>query len=71
MQYLSSIIDVHPDFVVNVITNLDTEDPNTRRWLISIAGDMPADEAAETAATIESWVSKSESFHQLISMRYS
>jgi hypothetical protein len=65
MQYLSSIIDVHPDFVVNVITNLDTEDPNTRRWLISIAGDMPADEAAETAATIESWVSKSESFHQL------
>lgn len=65
MQYLNSIVDVHPDFVVTVITNLDTDDPNTRRWLISIAGDMPADAAAETADVIDSWVSESESFQQL------
>jgi hypothetical protein len=65
MQYLNSIVDLHSDFVVKVITNLDTDDSNTRRWLISIAGDLPADAAAETADVIESWVSESESFQQL------
>jgi hypothetical protein len=65
MQYLNSIVDVHPGFVVKVITDLDTDDSNTRRWLISIAGDLPADAAAETVDVIESWVSESESFQQL------
>jgi len=65
MQYLNSIVDVHPGFVVKVITNLDTDDSNTRRWLISITGDLPADAAAETVDVIESWVSESESFQQL------
>lgn len=65
MQYLNSIVDVHPGFVIKAITNLDTDDSNTRRWLISIAGDLPADAAAEIADVIESWVSESESFQQL------
>ncbi|MUV56080.1 ATP-binding protein [Halogeometricum sp. CBA1124] len=65
MQYLNSIVDVHPDFVVKVITNLDSDNPNTRRWLISIASDLPADAAAETADVIESWVSGSEPSQQL------
>jgi len=65
MQYLNSIVDVHPDFVVKVIANLDSDDSNTRRWLISIAGDLSADAAAETVDIIESWVSESQSFQQL------
>lgn len=65
LQYLNSIVEVHPDFVVKVIANLDSDDSNTRRWLISIAGDLPADAAAETVDVIESWVSESQSFQQL------
>lgn len=65
MQYLDSIVEVHPDFVVKVIRNLDSDNLNTQRWLISIAGELPGDAAAETAPIIESWASKSESFQQL------
>lgn len=65
LQYLNSIVDVHPDFVIKVITNLDSDDSNTRRWLINIVSDLPADAATETADVIESWVSESQSFQQL------
>ena len=65
LQYLSSILDQDSDFVVKVITNVETDDPNTRRWLISIVGNLPADAAAETADVVESWVSVSQSFQQL------
>ncbi|MFB6236223.1 MAG: ATP-binding protein [Halopenitus sp.] len=65
MQYLNSIVEVHPDFVVKVIANLESDDSNTRRWLISIAGDLPADAAADTVEVIESWVAESQSFQQL------
>lgn len=65
LQYLKSIVDVHPDFVVKVITNLDSDDPNTRRAVISTAEELPADAAAQTADVIKLWVSESPSFRHV------
>lgn len=65
LQYLDSIVDQHPDFVVKIITNVDSEDANKRQALISIAGELPADAAAQTADIIESWARESPSFQRL------
>jgi hypothetical protein len=65
LQYLKAIVDVHSDFVVKVITNLDSDDPNTQRAVISTAEELPADAAAQTADVIKSWVSESPSFRHV------
>lgn len=63
LGYLNQIVDDQPDFVLRVIQSTTTEDPNTRRFFVDIATELPPETAAKTTSTVADWIRTTEDAH--------
>lgn len=63
LTYLNRIVDVHPEFVLDVIETTSTEDVKTRRFLTSIARELPPTTAASASETVAELIAFTEDIH--------
>lgn len=63
LGYLNHIVHDQPDFVFRVIKSTTTENPNTRRFFVDIATELPPKTAAETTSTVAAWIRTTEDAH--------
>ena len=60
LGYLNQIVNDQPDFVLRVIRSTTTENPNTRRFFVDIATELPPETASDTASTVADWILTTE-----------
>ena len=63
--YLGRITEEHPDFVSDVIAEIDIEDWRQQRYLISVGSDLPGDNASVVAERAVEWLDDTQVYHEL------
>jgi hypothetical protein len=65
LSYLGRITDTHPAFVRQVIEETTTDDERTRRYLIRLGTELPADDTAAIGEQAVQWIQEAEAYHDL------
>lgn len=63
LSYLNQIVNDQPNFVLRVIQSTTTDDPNTKRFFVNIATELPSETAAKTTSTVANWILTTEEAH--------
>lgn len=56
LKYQNQIVNDQPDFILQVIQSTTTESPNTRRFFVNIATELPPETAAKTTSIVADWI---------------